>query len=94
MLLVVAGPQADYTPNEVTAIKNYVEGGGRAMILLDPPLDFGREHIAQNTALQILSKTGALPKTKIWFSNRIRSASFSTSAPRSRSLPATTRNRL
>src|SRR5579875_1421464 len=50
-VLVVAGPQANYTANEVTAIKNYVEGGGRALILLDPPLDFGREHIAANTAL-------------------------------------------
>ncbi len=50
-VLVVAGPQANYTPNEVTAIKDYVEGGGRALILLDPPLDFGREHIAPNTAL-------------------------------------------
>jgi len=50
-VLVVAGPQADYTPNEVTAIKSYVENGGRAMLLLDPPLDFGREHIAQNAGL-------------------------------------------
>ena len=39
-VLVIAGPGTDYTPNEVTAIKSYVENGGRAMILLDPPLDF------------------------------------------------------
>jgi ABC-type uncharacterized transport system involved in gliding motility auxiliary subunit len=56
-VLVVAGPQTDYTPNEVTAIKNYVQGGGRAMILLDPPLDFGKEHVAQNTALVDLLKS-------------------------------------
>ncbi|MBV9613110.1 MAG: Gldg family protein, partial [Acidobacteriaceae bacterium] len=55
-VLVIAGPQANYTPNEVTAIKSYVEGGGRAMILLDPPLDFGREHIAPNPALIDLLK--------------------------------------
>lgn len=48
---VVAGPQADYTSNEVTALKNYVENGGRAMFLLDPPLDIRGEHIADNTAL-------------------------------------------
>jgi ABC-type uncharacterized transport system involved in gliding motility auxiliary subunit len=61
-VLVVAGPQANYTPNEVTAIKNYVEGGGRAMILLDPPLDFGREHIAQNTGLtDLLESWGVTP---------------------------------
>src|SRR5581483_11518252 len=56
-VLVVAGPQANYTPNEVTAIKNYVENGGRAEILLDPPLDFGREHIAPNTQLVDLLKS-------------------------------------
>jgi ABC-type uncharacterized transport system involved in gliding motility auxiliary subunit len=53
-VLVIAGPQADYTANEVTAIKNYVEGGGRAMFLLDPPLDFGREHVAENAGLSDL----------------------------------------
>lgn len=56
-VLVIAGPQADYTPNEVTAIKNYVEGGGRAMLLLDPPLDFAKEHVAANTALVDLLKS-------------------------------------
>ena len=30
-VMVVAGPQNDYTPNEVTALKNYVENGGRAL---------------------------------------------------------------
>jgi ABC-type uncharacterized transport system involved in gliding motility auxiliary subunit len=49
--LVIAGPKNDYTANEVTAIKNYVENGGRVMFLLDPPLDFQREHIAENTGL-------------------------------------------
>jgi ABC-type uncharacterized transport system involved in gliding motility auxiliary subunit len=50
-VLVIAGPQSDYTANEVTALKNYVTGGGRAMILLDPPLNFAREQIAENKAL-------------------------------------------
>jgi ABC-type uncharacterized transport system involved in gliding motility auxiliary subunit len=50
-VLVVAGPKNDYTPNEVDAIKNYVQGGGRVMVLLDPPLNFQREHIAENTGL-------------------------------------------
>jgi ABC-type uncharacterized transport system involved in gliding motility auxiliary subunit len=58
-VLVVAGPKNDYTPNEVTAIKNYVQGGGRAMFLLDPPLNFQREHIAENTPLtDLLQKWG------------------------------------
>ncbi len=50
-VLVVAGPQNNYTPNEVTAIKNYIENGGRVMFLMDPPLDFGHEHIAENVGL-------------------------------------------
>ena len=62
-VLVIAGPKADYTANEVTAVKKYVEGGGRAMILLDPPLDVGREHIAQNTALaDVLENWGVTPE--------------------------------
>ncbi|HEY7303119.1 MAG TPA: GldG family protein [Bryobacteraceae bacterium] len=51
-VLVIAGPQTNYTPNMVTAIKNYVENGGRVMFLMDPPLDFGREHIAENAGLK------------------------------------------
>src|SRR5437588_884119 len=37
-VLVVAGARLDYTPNEVRAIKNYVQNGGRALFLIDPPL--------------------------------------------------------
>ncbi len=62
-VLAVAGPKADYTPNEVTAIKNYVENGGRVLFLLDPPLDFGREHIAQNKGLDdLLASWGVTPQ--------------------------------
>ncbi len=53
-VLVVAGPQLTYTANEVTAIQNYVEHGGRVMFLMDPPLDFGRTQFAQNDALDNL----------------------------------------
>ena len=48
---VVAGPQNDYTPNEVTALKSSVEGGGRVLFLMDPPLNFGREHMAENAGI-------------------------------------------
>lgn len=63
-VLVVAGPKNDYTPNEVTAIKNYVQGGGRAMILLDPPLNFQREHIADNTGLTDLLQSWGVIEQK------------------------------
>ncbi len=39
--LVIAGPTHDYQQPEVDAIKNYVEGGGRAFFMLDPPIQFG-----------------------------------------------------
>jgi gliding motility-associatede transport system auxiliary component len=41
-IVVVPGPQHDYLPPEVTALKNYVENGGRALFMLDPPLQFGQ----------------------------------------------------
>ena len=53
-VLLIAGPKADYTANEISAIKTYVENGGRAMFLLDPPLDFQREHISENAGLTAL----------------------------------------
>lgn len=49
--LVVAGPTRDYLQPEVDAIKTYVEGGGRALFLLDPPLQMGHSPIADNDAL-------------------------------------------
>ena len=50
-VLVVAGPSRDYQQPEVEAIKKYVEGGGRALVLLDPPLKMGQEEIADNDAM-------------------------------------------
>jgi ABC-type uncharacterized transport system involved in gliding motility auxiliary subunit len=49
-VLVVGGPKSDYQQTEVDAIKKYVEDGGRAMFLLDPPLKIGRP-TAENEAL-------------------------------------------
>ncbi len=41
--LVIAGPTRNYQQPEVDAIKKYVEGGGRALFMLDPPLKLGRD---------------------------------------------------
>lgn len=61
-VLVVAGPQLTYTPNEVNAIKNYVQGGGRTLFLLDPPINFGQEHVSDNTDLvNLLESWGVTP---------------------------------
>ena len=50
-VLMVGGPKSDYADPEVNAIKAYVENGGRAMILVDPPLKLGRSEISDNAAL-------------------------------------------
>jgi ABC-type uncharacterized transport system involved in gliding motility auxiliary subunit len=49
--LVIAGPTRNYEPPEVGAIKRFVEDGGRALLMLDPPLKLGRTEIADNDAL-------------------------------------------
>ena len=63
-VLAIAGPKNDYTPNEVSAIKDYVQNGGRAMILLDPPLNFQREHVAENTGLTDLLQSWGVTEDK------------------------------
>ncbi|MGD0514336.1 MAG: GldG family protein [Terriglobales bacterium] len=55
--LVIAGPTRDYQQPEVDAIKKYVEDGGRALFMLDPPLKIGRSDIADNDALSNLLQT-------------------------------------
>jgi len=50
-VVVLAGPKSDYQQPEVDAIKKYVEDGGRALFLLNPPLKMGRTEIADNEAL-------------------------------------------
>jgi ABC-type uncharacterized transport system involved in gliding motility auxiliary subunit len=51
LVLVIGGPSGDYIQPAVDAIKKYVEGGGRALIMLDPPLKIGRKEISDNDAL-------------------------------------------
>ena len=53
-VLVVGGPDADYQLPEVEAIRKYVEGGGRALVLLDPPLKMGRFEVSDNEALTMV----------------------------------------
>ena len=49
--LVIAGPTKTYEQPEVDAIKKYVESGGRALFMLDPPLKLGHEQISDNDGL-------------------------------------------
>lgn len=50
-IVTVAGPRRDYIQPEVDALKAYVEGGGHAVFMLDPPLKFAKEEIDDNAAL-------------------------------------------
>ena len=60
-VLVVGGPSGNYIQPEVDAIKKYVEDGGRALFLLDPPIKIGRP-IADNDALSaLLQSWGVTP---------------------------------
>jgi len=63
-VLVVAGPSRDYQQPQVEAFKKYVEGGGRALILLDPPLKLGQAEIADNDALTGLLQTWGVTADK------------------------------
>ena len=61
-IVVVPGPKHDYVQPEVDAIKNYVENGGRALIMLDAPLKFGQLNVDDNTALvNVLTSWGVTP---------------------------------
>ena len=51
LVFVIGGPSGDYIQPAVDGIKKYVEGGGRALIMLDPPLKLGRKEISDNDAL-------------------------------------------
>lgn len=50
-IVVVAGPRVDYPQPLVDALKKFVEGGGDALFMLDPPIDSGKDRIAENAAL-------------------------------------------
>jgi ABC-type uncharacterized transport system involved in gliding motility auxiliary subunit len=62
--LVIGGPTSDYQQPEVDAIKNYVQGGGRALFMLDPPLKVGRDEIADNDALTTLLQSWGVTADK------------------------------
>jgi len=61
-IAVAGGPTREMLQPEVDAIKNFVENGGRALILVDPPLKFARMEIADNQPfMDVLSSWGVTP---------------------------------
>ena len=63
-VLVVGGPKFDYVPPVVEAIKKYVEAGGRALIMLDPPLKFRGDETAENAELTKVLATWGITLNK------------------------------
>jgi ABC-type uncharacterized transport system involved in gliding motility auxiliary subunit len=59
-VLVIAGPKNDYPVPIVNALKTYVEGGGRALFLLDTPLRLGDSEPPSDNAdlLKLLADWG------------------------------------
>jgi len=53
-VLIVAGPQHDYIQPETDAIKAYVEGGGKALFMMDPALQMRGGSTDENTTLDAL----------------------------------------
>jgi ABC-type uncharacterized transport system involved in gliding motility auxiliary subunit len=63
-VLLVGGPRFDYVQPAVDAIKTYVEKGGRALFLLDPPLKLGKSEISDNAALTKLLESWGVTLNK------------------------------
>ncbi len=55
-IVLVGGPKRDYIDSVVAKLKAFVEGGGRVLVFVDPPLKMGQE-IDENNAL--LAQLGA-----------------------------------
>jgi ABC-type uncharacterized transport system involved in gliding motility auxiliary subunit len=51
-VVVVAGPQHDYVQPEADAIKRYIEGGGKGLFMLDPPLSMSSSQTEDVAALE------------------------------------------
>jgi ABC-type uncharacterized transport system involved in gliding motility auxiliary subunit len=59
-VLVVGGPKRNYLQPAVDAIKNFVEGGGHALIMLDPPLRFGSQVDENENFVKLLQTWGVV----------------------------------
>ncbi len=62
-IVVVAGPSHDYLAPEVMRSKAYVEDGGRALFLLDPPLEIWRagNRRQRRACMAVLTDWGVTP---------------------------------
>ncbi|HPT27070.1 MAG TPA: GldG family protein [Bryobacteraceae bacterium] len=65
-VVVVGGPRYEYPQAAVDALKKYVENGGRALIMVDPPLQSRKTPISENAALlKLLAGWGVTAKRNL-----------------------------
>lgn len=82
-VLVVGGPQEAYPAPVATAIGNYVDNGGSAIVMLDNVSGWaGRSPRRRTPNWRVCWPAGASPWTRIWCWSAIPSARFSGSARR------------
>ena len=62
-IVVVAGPQTDLPQNEVEALAAYLDGGGRLLVLVDPPVD--RETPAPDRLIALLREWDIEPGNNV-----------------------------
>ncbi|MGE4056698.1 MAG: Gldg family protein, partial [Vicinamibacterales bacterium] len=65
-VLVVAGPQTPMLPREVEAIRQYIEGGGNAMLMLDPFVDTGLEPVVRELGVVLDNDMVIDPASHFW----------------------------
>jgi len=56
-VLILPGPEADYLPPTVATLKRYVEGGGRALVLLDPDSSPALAEMLSGWGIRVRSET-------------------------------------
>jgi ABC-type uncharacterized transport system involved in gliding motility auxiliary subunit len=65
-ILVIAGPQVDYLPGEVTLIEQYIRRGGNLLWLADPGPMYGLESIAEQLGIEFVPGVVVDPTTQLF----------------------------
>lgn len=57
-ILVIAGPKKPLLPNELTAVRAYLDGGGKLLLLLDPVFGADRQSIVRSGLESLVAEWG------------------------------------
>src|ERR1700722_14658951 len=63
-MVIVGGPTRDYLQPAVNALQSFVESGGKAVFMLDPPFKFVKQNIDDNAALSNVLTTWGVTAEK------------------------------